>query len=189
MKYLGNYRAKVLGTDAAETDKLGRIKVEVYPMLIGTTTAANLTGVTGIEIEQLPWAVPAMPIFAGASNAGPTSSPGCFIVPEVGSFVWVFFENGDIYQPVYFAEAQTAEAGVPAERLTGYPYTKVWKSTGGVVITINDSDGNQDIKVLHPTGTYIQIDKDGNLLITSVGTSTINSSGALAITAPRIDLN
>lgn len=160
LKFAGRYRGKVLATDAEEEQKLGRIKAEIYPMLIGIETAKTLTNVEGIETENLPWAVPAMPIFEGAGEGF-----GCLCVPKVESFVWVFFEEGDIYQPVYFAEAQTAEMGLPTERLTNYPHTKVWKTTKGIVITINDREGSEEIKVLHPTGAYVQIDNNGNINI------------------------
>ena len=40
--YNGIYRAKVLSTDVDETDNLGRVKVEVYPMLIGEATALTM---------------------------------------------------------------------------------------------------------------------------------------------------
>ncbi len=154
--YNGIYRAKVLATDADESDNIGRIKVEVYPMLIGTETAQTLGGIDGIDTAQLPWAVPAMSLFSGAG-----SGYGSFVVPEVDSFVWVFFEEGDVYQPVYFAEAVTKTYGVPSERTVNYPYTRVFKTKSGIVITINDSNGNEEVKVLHPTGTYLQISSDG----------------------------
>ena len=189
-KYTGTYRGKVLSTDVNEVDSagaavnLGRIKCEVYPMLIGITTAQDLDGVNGIETALLPWAVPAMPLFSGAGVGY-----GSFSVPEVGSFVWVFFEGGDVYQPVYFAEAATKTHGLPSERATDYPYTKVWRTARGIVITINDLEGSEDIKVLHPTGTNFQIDSSGNVIIDSKGTTTIISTGNLSITAPRVDLN
>jgi len=178
--YSGIYRGKVLATDASETDNLGRIKCEVYPMLISSDltngSAAQLTAdgfkTEGISITDLPWAVPAMSLFAGAGVGY-----GSFSVPEVGSFVWVFFEAGDIYQPVYFAEAQTKLSGIPSEVSTNYPSTKVWKSKNGIVITINDNKGTEDIKVLHPTGSYIQIDSSGNVNVVSSGN--INISGTI----------
>ncbi|MHA1690370.1 MAG: hypothetical protein ACTSU7_01905 [Candidatus Heimdallarchaeaceae archaeon] len=189
-KYTGIYRAKVLATDVLEEEHLGRIKVEVYPMLIGIDSARDFPGIDGIATDQLPWAVPAMPLSSGAGEESEaTGGFGSFIVPEVGSFVWVFFEAGDVYQPVYFAEAQTAEAGLPIERLTNYPYTKVWRTSGGIVITINDSEGNEEIKVLHPKGTTLRIDSSGNLNVTCAGTTTVISTDNLAVTAPRIDLN
>ena len=135
LKFTGMYRAKVLSN--IDPEQLGRIQCEIYPMLIGKTSAQNLDGVDGIDIEQIPWAVPAMPLSSGAG-----SGIGSFAVPFVGSFVFVFFEEGDINQPVYFAEAQTKQYGLPASRLTNYPNRRVVETSSGVKIIIDDTTGH-----------------------------------------------
>jgi uncharacterized protein involved in type VI secretion and phage assembly len=109
-----------------------------------------------------------MSLFSGAGLGY-----GSFVIPEVGSYVWVFFESGDIYQPVYFAEAQTKTVGLPTERTGDYPYTKVWKTKNGIVITINDTEDSEDIKITHPNGASIQIDKTGAILIIAGGNVTV----------------
>ena len=135
LKFTGMYRAKVL--DNLDPEMLGRIRAEIYPMLIGINTAQGLDGIDGIETEQLPWAVPAMPLSSGAGVG-----VGSFAVPTVGSFVFVFFEEGDINQPVYFAEAQTKTYGLPSSRLTNYPNRKVIETSSGAKIIIDDSTGH-----------------------------------------------
>lgn len=171
-RFDGIYRGKVLLTDVDAADgKFGRIKVEVYPMLLGTETAKTLlknangeqlqTIAEGIETDCLPWATPAFPLFEGAGNGY-----GCFSIPKVGSFVFVFFENGDIYQPVYFAEAADGVHGLPTERLTNYPNRKVMKTEQGITIELDDTDGEEEIKITHPAGATIQIDSSGNITIT-----------------------
>lgn len=145
-KFTGNYRGKVLDTN--DPDELGRIKVQVFGVF------------DEIETASLPWAVPANPLFAGSGNGF-----GYFAVPEVDSYVWCFFEAGDLYQPVYFAEALSKVHGLPVERQIDYPHTKVMKTKNGIVITINDKSGSEEIKVVHPTGSYLVIDKDGNITI------------------------
>jgi len=92
-----------------------------------------------MKTTDLPWAYPAMPLFSGSGNGF-----GAFAVPDIGTFVFVFFLEGDIYQPVYFAEAPTGTMGLPSERVSGYPSTKVLKTSSGVVISIDDS-GNVTI--------------------------------------------
>lgn len=126
-KLYGNYRAKV--EDNADPRQLGRIKARVYPYY------------TSIAVADLPWSVPAMPIFSGANDAS-----GSFAVPEIGSWVWVFFEAGDHNQPVYFAEAQTAQKGLPSDRTTNYPKRRVFKTAGGITIYVDDQDGEVKIK-------------------------------------------
>ncbi len=162
-EFFGRYRAKVLATDVAESDKLGRIKVEIYPMLIGEDTAIELSkvenvSIEGIAIADLPWAVPASAISVGSGSA-----LGSFAVPDVDAFVWVFFEAGDVNQPVYFAEAPTATVGLPASRLTNYPERRVYKYKK-VEIIIDDADGTVIIEV------------DGDVEITATGNITITGA-------------
>jgi hypothetical protein len=51
--------------------------------------------------------------------------------------VWVFFEAGDIYQPVYFAEATDGLKGLPVDIDEDYPSTTVTETKTGIVIKIN----------------------------------------------------
>jgi len=142
--YSGFYRGIVL--DNLDPSELGRIKVNIYGVF------------DSIDSEYLPWATPAGAIFSGAG-----SGYGNFNIPEVGSYVFCFFEHGDLYQPVYFAEALDGVHGLPTERTTNYPYRKVMKTKNGIVIIIDDLD--KEIYVNHPSGSYLKIDTDGNIEI------------------------
>lgn len=153
------YRAQVL--DNNDPDKTGRVKLNVFTIF------------DGIDKDDLPWAVPAMPLFTGSG-----SGHGYFAVPEVSSQVWCFFDAGDFNQPVYFAEAVDGVRGVPSEALTNYPYRKVQKTKNGVVIYIDDQA--KVVRLTHPTGKYLQMDGSGN--VTVVGAQ-------VTITGDRIDLN
>jgi hypothetical protein len=197
LKYYGLYRGIVLGNDSAETSKLGRLKIEVYPMLIGKDTALELKRtheslvIEGIATADLPWATPAMPLFSGSGIGY-----GAFAIPKVGSHVWVFFEGGDIYQPVYFAEAISGLVGLPSERLVDYPNSIVFKTQNGVVISIDDKLGNESISLVHPTGSKISIDKDGdinidgvNINITSSGSTNVTASGNVVVQGSEVNIN
>lgn len=142
----GNYRGTVVST--ADPEKLGRCRVRVLPYF------------AGIKDEDLPWATPAMPILAGAG-----SGYGNFHVPQVKSWVWVFFEAGDFYQPVYFAEAQDGVHGLPADRREGYPQNRVGRTPSGIQLSIDDK--NQTLEVQHPSGTYIKVLFDGSVEVGS----------------------
>jgi hypothetical protein len=144
--FSGIYRAKIL--DNIDPDMLGRVKAQVYPML------------ADIEAAGLPWAVPAYPIWEGSGNG-----TGYFAVPDIDSFVFVFFEQGDIYQPVYFAEAPTRTKGLPVDRITNYPNRKVMQTTSGIVFMVDDTA--KVITVLHPTGTSMTITTDGQIFVNS----------------------
>jgi len=151
----GIYRAKIV----SNTDPLylGRVKAEVYPMLVG------------LSADDLPWIVPAQPIFCGAG-----SGTGYFAVPDVGSNVFVFFEQGDIYQGVYFAEAPDTVKGLPAERLSNYPKRRVVKTAGGLIIYVDDT--SKEMKITHPTGTTITVTPAGGVEINSISNVIITGS-------------
>ena len=163
LKYFGNYRGKVLSN--TDSSNLGRIKVEIFGLF------------DGISASDLPWAIPAFPLSNGAGTGF-----GSFNVPEVDTFVWCFFETGDIYQPVYFAEATDGVHGLPSERLVNYPSRKICKTKSGIVIFVDDSA--EEIQVTHPSGTSVVIDTDGNIILTG-GDITL-TGGDITITGEAI---
>jgi uncharacterized protein involved in type VI secretion and phage assembly len=138
------YRGVVV--DNNDPSEYGRIKINVFGVF------------DGIATEHIPWAKPATALFRGAGVGY-----GFFDVPEEGSYVWCFFEVGDIYQPVFFAAAPDGVHGLPSERTTNYPNRVVWKTKNDITIYIDDTD--KEIKVSHPSGTYIKIDTSGNIEI------------------------
>ena len=108
---------------------------------------------------------------------------GVFTVPDVGANVWVFFENGSIESPIYFAysfdksdwhkvnemiNALSANAGInypgAFENSNGsdpQAYKKgktVWNSKGGT-IEIIDTDDNESVKITHASGSFTQYHK------------------------------
>lgn len=100
----GIYRGIV--EDSNDPEKSGRVRVRVFAI---HTMNAEQTESEGIPIKHLPWAIPALPITTGG-----VAGLGNFSVPKKGSHVFVFFENGNIMHPVYFATAM----GIPEERRT-----------------------------------------------------------------------
>jgi hypothetical protein len=155
-KVTGIYRGLVL--DNNDPQKLGRIKIKAFPMFNAMTA------------EEVPWAVPAFGLFEGAGVVTPNDRTsggiGMFSIPKVDTYVFLFFEAGDIYQPVYFAEAQDSAQGLPTQRLTNYPNRKVLRTRSGIEVYI-DTQINE-IKLYHPTGTQFIIDENGKVTINVV---------------------
>ncbi len=50
-----------------------------------------------------------------------------------------------------------------------YPHNKVYESTTGHVIEIDDTSGAERIHVMHNTGSFVEFHPDGSLVIKSVG--------------------
>jgi uncharacterized protein involved in type VI secretion and phage assembly len=164
------YRGKVVGAD--DPDKLGRLKIEAYPMF------------KGIEAEHLPWAVPAFPLFSGSAEG-----VGAFSIPAVGSFVWVFFENGDVDQPVYFAEAPSKLHGIPVNAQgANYPNIKAFRTPSGIEILIDDTV--KTVSVTMPAGTSLSITENG-ITATGLGNASISmdSSGNVTISGATVNIN
>ena len=76
-QYLGKYRGYV--TEVEDPEGRGRIRA-VVPRLLG-------------EREQIGWAEPSSPY------AGPDQ--GLFTVPDLGTGVWIEFEEGDLSKPIW----------------------------------------------------------------------------------------
>lgn len=139
----GKWRAKVM--DNADPLQKGRIKAQVYPWLATVDTA------------DLPWAVPDNARVSG----GASGTVGSLCVPAVGSMVWVEFEAGSIYQPVYGGEASDGANGIPTELLTHYPNRRGYKTTSGFVFYIDDQ--SQELRITHPNGSYFVMDNTRQL--------------------------
>lgn len=155
-KFSGIFRAQVL--DTSDPMSGGRVRVRVWPMM------------EDIDEEVLPWAAPAFSLFEGGE-----SGHGAWTVPAVDSHVFVFFEGGDIFHPVYFASAPAKDhhpSDVSVEK-------KVWQSRSGHRIEVSDVSGSEEIKVTHKSGAEISMDSAGQILIKNSGESVMIGKGAL----------
>lgn len=142
-KFYGNYRGEVVAVD--DPYNAGRIRVEVFGVF------------DDMPVDALPWAIFADPLMGGQEDLGG------FIVPDVGSHVWLFFEEGDHTQPVYFAGAPARPHG-PSQKDNGeYPRNKVFSTKAGHYLEIDDSPSGNRIKLYHSSGTETEIDNDGNV--------------------------
>lgn len=160
--YYGMYRGIVVNN--LDPELVGKLQIRVLPMF------------QTIEDALLPWAIPAMPISSGAGLG-----TGTFSIPLIGTFVWVFFEEGDIYQPVYFAEAQNAGFGIPSDVQSGYPNTRAMVFPSGIKIIVDDNATS--ISIVHPTQSIITMDALGKITISSASGIDIAAVTNVAITA------
>ena len=84
----GIFRARVANN--ADPEKLGRVQVRI-PMIHGASED------DGVSDSSLPWATGCFP------SAG--YNFGSFIVPEIGEYVFVIFEDSDTSKPVYLGSS------------------------------------------------------------------------------------
>lgn len=135
--YHSFYRAVVMAN--YDPENLGRIRICI-PALHSNVQTTN----------QYPWAYPGC--FVGFGN-----QTGQFILPPVGSVVFVSFEFSDEHRPIYFG-------GIPTIYDEGKSQAYGYKIMGGMAKQVSDDDipteytGSQAIIYKSPTGTVIYTD-------------------------------
>ena len=132
----GNYRAKVVNNK--DKEKFGRVLVYI-PDLMPTLDSRK----DGI------WARPANNPIGGRNTEGDNEDcyyAGSSYIPEKDSWVWIFFECGQINRPYYFGALDLENAKVLPENQTGGRPQNKWvilKSGSGRAIVVSD-DGSRD---------------------------------------------
>jgi len=121
---------------------------------------------------DLPWAIQ-------YSNYTGNGITGKVEVPEKGSWVWVSFLDDEGYSLAYIAGAQFPST-IPNELKANYPNVHGWIDRYNNLWKIDFSTG--EIKLIHRSGTTIQINNSGNLTILS-GVADINVTGNASIKA------
>lgn len=114
-QYTSIYRAYVARNE--DPLEIGRIQVRV-PFLHGTKGLG-----TYIPDENLPYATPCYPLASYDS--------GMCLIPEVGSVVFVMFENGEERSPVYFGQCYGIADQVSVKSY-GYPDSKIFTDSEGM---------------------------------------------------------
>lgn len=181
-----------------------------------------------VDTSHLPWAE-----VMGGTSFGLIGGNGISSVLRQGTWVWVFFEQDDHNRPIVVgtisaiaSEKVTGNfsdpAGVHPKRLgpdfhplvgSKYPNLATLETESGHLIELDDSQGDERIKITHKTGALILIDAGGNINIQTganenitiggnvnlsvtgnvsnnvSGNVTYSVGGNFKVTASRIDLN
>jgi uncharacterized protein involved in type VI secretion and phage assembly len=159
-KFYGKYRGMVMNN--IDPMQMGRLQVQV-PDVTGLAPAT--------------WAMPCMPV-AGIQN-------GMFVVPLIGSGVWVEFEQGDIDHPIWVGCFWGSATEVPAlAKLTPPALSAITFQTplqNG--ITISDLAG--------PSGGIMLKSATGaTLIVNDTGIYVTNGKGAsIVMTGPSVNIN
>jgi uncharacterized protein involved in type VI secretion and phage assembly len=165
-KYYGKYRGTVINN--------------VDPMQIGRIQAM-VPDVSNFIPSS--WAMPCVPI-AGKQM-------GSFLLPQIGSGVWVEFEQGNPDYPIWTGCFWGIAAEVPALALAGNPVSPSIVLQTGLQnsLTISDVPGPTGgimlrsttgaTLIVNDTGIYIQNGKGASLVM--VGPSVTINNGALTV--------
>ena len=174
-----------------DTDILGRIKVKVFGKF-------DL-----LEDDTLPWAYPSHQI-----SAGSITGSGSYSIPKVGSIVNVYFDNGNIYSPIYtyqqtINEDLKTEIGEDIQDFHSIIYDtelegglKIFYSQNeekGLILNLKDTIINirndNEIKITNPNEDSISLKNDGTLEITTSTSITINTQQILIESGEKIEIN
>jgi len=141
----------------------------------------NIPGLIEGSKEQLPW------VFRRSNSLlGGTGKDGGFAVPKMGSELEVIFPFEDPYTPVYVGYWES-RATHPTAFDEDYPNILGYADEEGNSFSLNRK--SQEVKVTHSSGTFVLVDKDGNLNLEGVAklVSTIkdeiNLTGEKGLTA------
>ena len=162
-RYYGKYRGYVHSVD--DPLKLGRIQAVVPRLLDDTPTG---------------WAMPCAPY------AGPDQ--GFFVVPDIGTGVWIEFEGGDLSSPIWsgmwWGAPAAADVGQPDStarehrtspevphhnypREPAVPGVRILKSATGHHIVLDDREGSARIEIHDSLGNRLILSKEGLIQIVS----------------------
>jgi len=158
-QFFGKYRGQV--TNNIDPLQIGRVQVSV-PAVLGD--------------GSLSWAMPCMPL---ANNGS-----GVFVVPQVGSNVWVEFEGGDPDYPIYSGGFWSDASQVPQEALLGLPVSPsiVLQTNLGHVLALSDLPGIGGFTLRTAGGASITVNDTGILITNGAGAT-------ISMTGPTIDFN
>jgi uncharacterized protein involved in type VI secretion and phage assembly len=161
-RYFGKYRGTVV--DNVDPQRRGRVRLEV-PDVQGSKPST--------------WAEACVPL------AGPAASGmGMYVVPPVGTGVWVEFEAGDPGQPIWTGCRFESSNDLPSPVLTpGLPDARIALGTPGKnQVLISDVPG-EGLVLSAASGARIVINEQGITL------STANGAASIKLTGNQVNVN
>jgi uncharacterized protein involved in type VI secretion and phage assembly len=159
-KYFGKYRGMVINN--VDPMQMGRLMVQV-PDISGLLPSS--------------WAMPCFPVTG--------KQMGVWVLPVIGSGVWVEFEQGDPDYPIWTGCFPGSAADVPALALAGNPASPsiVLQTSLQNCLMISDMAG--------PAGGILLKTMTGAMIsINDVGITISNGKGAvIAMNGPTVNIN
>jgi hypothetical protein len=155
-KFYGFYRGLVEKID--DPEGMGRVRCRIMGIHSQKKVKQLKEGIPDIE---LPWCEQAQSLFGGFSD----EKAGISCVPSVGSWVWVFFEQGDFTKPIYFAsivgkndrDSESDTTPTKTDEVT------IINTKQGHKITINDTESEDlNIKIEDSEGNFIDLKKNNS---------------------------
>ena len=173
----------------------------VYPALV-TDVKGDPDGLGRVKVT-LPWVADTgdgrYEAWARVATLMAGASRGSWFVPDPNDEVLVAFEGGDPRRP-YVLGGLWNGRDRPPERMdaAGQNQKKVLRSRNGVKVTLDDSDGREQLVLETPGGQKVTLkdgpgaielsDSNGNSLKLAPSGVTIESAGRVRITATQLEV-
>jgi len=161
-KYFGKYRATVFNN--IDPEQRGRIQA-IVPDVFGLAPSS--------------WAMPCLPA-AGKGS-------GAYFVPEVGSGVWIEFEQGDSDYPIWSGCFWGVVAELPEMGIASPPPTPniVFQTTGRNSITVFGAPGGGITICAGP----IASPTSPRIMVTQAGIAITNGQASIMLAGPTVTIN
>ena len=141
-----------------------------------------------------------MPLWARLLSAGAGTDRGMYWVPDVGDLVVLAFVQGDARFPVVLGGLWNGNAA-PPESMDGGGLNnlKVMRSRNGVKVTLDDTDGQEQMILETPGGQKLTlkdgpgscelIDSNGNSIKLESSGITVTASAQVKVEAATVEVN
>jgi len=161
-QFYGVAVAKV--TNNADEESLGRVKVSCSWLS---------------DTDESDWVRFATPM---AGN-----QMGMYFLPEVGDEVLVAFEHGDLSNPVVIGSLWNPRVPPPTTNSNGQDNIRMIKTRSGHTITLDDTDGSENIIIQDKGGSQITMSSDG-ITISANGDMNLKSTGNINLSAKTVNV-
>jgi len=171
----------------------------VYPAQVSDIKDPKGQGRVRVKLPWAPDADGGFEVWARLAVPMAGNNRGSWLVPDVGDEVLVAFEAGDPRRP-YVIGSLWNGSDSPPESMdgAGNNYKKVIRSRNGVMITLDDTDGQETLTIETPGGQSVTLkdgagsielaDSNGNTVKLESAGITLQASAKVSITAGTIEM-
>jgi len=104
---------------------------------------------------------------------GGLAGQGMFMIPDIDAQVWVEFEEGDLHRPIWTGTFWQQEGDVPEDAVREEPTNRMIQTKSGMSLQFDDADGEEQLRIQHPTGAEMVIDPNGSIALTDAKGCTV----------------
>lgn len=186
---------------ARQAQGLGGLFFGVYPALVTDIADPDQQGRVKVRLPWLPdTAGDACELWARLATLMAGNERGSWFIPDVDDEVLVAFEAGDLRRPFVMGALWNGQDAPPEQMDGGGRNTKkVLRSRNGVTLTLDDSDGQEQMILETPGGQTVTLkdgpgalfieDANGNSVKLETAGITVTASAKVTVNAPQVNVS